>query len=123
MQGTCPNADQLCKTDGTCGCLTANDGTGVPGDNTAQGSCPDDGTICRSDGTCGCLTTADGTGMAGDGTGMGTCTADNCQADGTCAPWSKNWSKKQKLHNLKKFDRYSSYQNQFFQLKGKMTFE
>ena len=50
-QGSCPNAGTICRDNGSCACLTNDDGSGVLGGGTDQGTCPT-GMMCMADGTC-----------------------------------------------------------------------
>ena len=49
-QGSCPDAGTICRDNGSCGCLTTDDGWGVPGDGNSQGTCTTGN--CMADGTC-----------------------------------------------------------------------
>ena len=49
-QGSCPDAGTICRDNGGCACLMADDGTGTLGDGSSQGTCTTG--MCMADGTC-----------------------------------------------------------------------
>ena len=49
-QGSCPDAGTICRDNGSCACLTLNDGSVVNGDGASQGTCTTG--MCQANGTC-----------------------------------------------------------------------